>query len=319
MAEASLFDSLRRSKEDGGSTYLENYFTKIVVHLFKTSPEILFTWLKYIQFIDDSSQYVHVEVLSERPCEGGRIDIQLELIDSSRNRDLIFLESKINSREHNDQLHKYAKHLSSQLGFRNKFLLYVTRDRDEKDEEKILEGIINPPKFVPIRWHTLQEVLQNQPKNPLLDEIIIFMERNGMGDRNKLTKEVERINLSGANLSGATLSGVDLSRTNLSSVNLTNANLSGTNLIEANLRAADLRRANLSGANLSGADLRESDGREAKLNGVNLSSAYLAGIDLRGANLSGANLFKADLRRLRYDHTTLWPEGFSPPVDAQIL
>lgn len=181
MAEVSLFDSLRRSKEDGGSTYLENYFTKIVVHLFKTSPEILFTWLKYIQLIDNSSQYVHAEVLSERPCEGGRIDIQIELIDSSRNRDLIFLESKINSKEHSGQLQIYAKHLSSQPGVRNKFLLYVTRDTDEKDKEKILKGIINPPTFVQVRWHTLQEVLQNQPKNPLLDEIIIFMGRNGMG------------------------------------------------------------------------------------------------------------------------------------------
>ena len=79
----------------------------------------------------------------------------------------------------------------------------------------------------------------------------------------------------------------DLSNTILSGANLSGANLSGINLIRADLNGADLNDAILVGADLIGADLS-------------------------GADLSGANLIGADLRQAKYNHATIWPDGFDP-------
>ncbi len=96
-------------------------------------------------------------------------------------------------------------------------------------------------------------------------------------------------NLSGADMSEATLSEADLSLTNLSKANLKEINLSEANLNFANMSKADLTRAYLARANLSGTDLR-------------------------GTNFSGADLKDTNLKDIIYDHTTMWPENFTPPL-----
>lgn len=317
MAETtSLFSKLLKLY-GGNKPPLENYFTEIVVRLFLTSPEILYAWLKRINLIDNEAEYSRTPTIkAQKPLEDRRRpDIQIEL-SSGAYRDVIFIESKIVSEEHNYQLREYAKYLNSQQGVRNKILFYVTRDDDPKDKAKVLEGI-PAVRFEQERWYTLQRVLQDQPKNLLLDEIIIFMNENGMGLDNKLTQEVWRVNLSGTNLSGATLSRVDLSKANLSGVNLANANLSeinlvGTNLRGANLKGANLYEANLSGVDLCGADLRETNLRKTRLCQVKIDATTqldqkwrlvceiagqgAQGRDLYGADLSGANLYAADMQ-----------------------
>ena len=50
-------------------------------------------------------------------------------------------------------------------------------------------------------------------------------------------------------------------------------------------------------------------------------SAILRGADLTGAYLNGADLTEAILRGailngVRWDATTMWPEGFTPPADS---
>lgn len=307
MGKESLFQSLRSSREDSGSTHLENYFTKIVTHLFQTSPEILYAWLRYIDLVKDTSQYNKPpDVFPEKPynchphfplhlTKSCRVDIVIEL-SCGAYRDLIFIESKIDSGEHNDQLRRYAEHLNSQQEVRNKTLLYVTRDPDKKDKATVLGNISEAAvRFEQERWYTLQRVLQDQSKNLLFDEIIIFMCNNEMGLGkldNKLTRD------EAASLSGANLSKSDLRNMNLSKFNLREVNLSGANLSCANLSEVDLRESNLQGA---------------ILDGTNLRGANLCGANLQGASLEEANLYNADLRRLKYDATTRWPQGFIPP------
>jgi len=61
---------------------------------------------------------------------------------------------------------------------------------------------------------------------------------------------------------------------------------------------------NLAGANLAGADLT----------GADLTGAKLRYADLPRADLTGADLTGADLRDVKYDETTRWPDGFTPPA-----
>ena len=54
----------------------------------------------------------------------------------------------------------------------------------------------------------------------------------------------------------------------------------------------------------------------AILRGADLRRAYLTGANLTGAYLRGANLTGVNLRGVRWDATTMWPEGFTPPADS---
>jgi uncharacterized protein YbdZ (MbtH family) len=57
--------------------------------------------------------------------------------------------------------------------------------------------------------------------------------------------------------------------------------------------------------------------RWADLSYVNLRWADLSGADLRGADLRRTNLNGAKLREVRYNKSTIWPEGFSIPKDKE--
>ncbi|MGK8506045.1 pentapeptide repeat-containing protein [Nocardia asiatica] len=131
---------------------------------------------------------------------------------------------------------------------------------------------------------------------------------------------------SGPSLTMANLQSANLAGANLRDVNLTGANLAGANLISTMLLRAELKFVNLTGANLTGAWLAGADLTGAILTGANLTGADLGYINLNQALLNDVNLTGADLRGtdLRfvgltgvvYDHTTSWPEGFSPPPSA---
>lgn len=55
----------------------------------------------------------------------------------------------------------------------------------------------------------------------------------------------------------------------------------------------------------------------ANLYGANLRGANLCDADLSGADLSGANLSNANLSGAKWDETTVWPAGFTPPTADQ--
>ncbi|HYS34338.1 MAG TPA: pentapeptide repeat-containing protein [Pseudonocardiaceae bacterium] len=134
--------------------------------------------------------------------------------------------------------------------------------------------------------------------------------------------------LSGANLAGARLERANLQTTILAGADLTHANLSGARMAGANLTDAVLDRANLEMADLSGAILPQArlarvdaalatlttaNLEGADLHDADLTGADLRGADLRGADLAGCRLGRASLDGVRWDTTTRWPEGFSPP------
>jgi uncharacterized protein YjbI with pentapeptide repeats len=82
-------------------------------------------------------------------------------------------------------------------------------------------------------------------------------------------------------------------------VRLANATLDGADLSRVVAIRGDLRRASLRGARLVEADLTEADLRNA---------------DLRGADFGGSVLDDVRLDGASWDGSTIWPEGFEPPV-----
>ena len=130
-----------------------------------------------------------------------------------------------------------------------------------------------------------------------------------------------------ADLSGADLRGADLGLAKLSNDDPIEARAGeGADLSYANLSKADLRRANLTRADLQGADLREANLTNADLREANLYWADLQGVNVEGANLQRARLecanlqeailVQANLQGARYNNRTVWPIGFTPPLEA---
>ena len=159
--------------------------------------------------------------------------------------------------------------------------------------------------------------------------------------------ELNDVDLTGADLTGATLINADLSTGDDIAWFLFNDRehsvLTGATLVNADLTRADLRGADLSDADLTGARLIDADLSagsamiwlferprrkhtvltnatliDADLTGADLSGADLFGVDLTGADLTGATLTDAILTAIRYDETTSWPEGFSPPPRSNL-
>ncbi|MFF4622282.1 pentapeptide repeat-containing protein [Nonomuraea jabiensis] len=108
-----------------------------------------------------------------------------------------------------------------------------------------------------------------------------------------------------SDLTEAAFVGADLTR-----ADLTGVRLAGAILADAIFYQADLRDAVLTGAIAEGIDLRGADLTKADLRNANLRGARLDYGDLRGASLAGAVLTGASLKRVVFDETTAWPDGF---------
>ena len=80
---------------------------------------------------------------------------------------------------------------------------------------------------------------------------------------------------------------------------------------------ADLRNAKLRNVFFCQCDLSRVSLAGAVLESGEVCSANLRGADLCGADLSNVSLYAIDLADALYDEATIWPEGFTPPGDAQ--
>jgi hypothetical protein len=187
----SLFNRLL--KLHNGNTPLEDFFTELVAYLFSTNKEILYVWLKYLDLLDteaDLDTYTSTQQTFERLSHhfsDSRPDIIIELVDGT-NRDIIFIESKIGSSEGCNQLQRYAEILDKLPDFRNKYLIYITRDFEPKERGSIFQEI---PKskvyFKQARWHQFYQFLKTQADSMLVEEIIKFMQEHQMAHNNQFS------------------------------------------------------------------------------------------------------------------------------------
>lgn len=176
-----------------GSIPLEDFFTELVAYLFSTNKEILYAWLKNLNLLE-TNIYLDAYVSTQKefePLDGhhlaSRPDILIELVDA-KSRSIIFVESKIGSHEGCDQLSRYAEILHELPGFQHKFLLYVTRDFDPKDQADVFENISHPTvQFRQLRWHQFHQFLKSQADTMLVQEIAKFMEEYRMAHNNQFS------------------------------------------------------------------------------------------------------------------------------------
>ena len=197
---------------------LEDYFTEIFAYLLSTYPDLCLAWLDQSGILPTNENYSHINITTQRSFDAledhqhsSRPDVVMWLSEGGflaetiieqhpdevpiQPTDVVFIESKIGSREGEDQLKRYAEQLSSVPDVRHRRLVYITRDYDPKDVKQIMSGLQESDPhvgFLPIRWHEFYRMLTDYrsaslPGSDLIQEVLLFMKQNGMSQINRLS------------------------------------------------------------------------------------------------------------------------------------
>ena len=165
----------------------EDFFTEVFAFIAEKHAEIILDWLSPELIAHPSAKtrlQVETQVTFCAPAdsetdpdpdykERSRIDAVLK-INNGESTDLVFLESKVDSNENEDQLPKYVATLKQQKVSGKRWLLFVTRDFEPKEQGSLkLEGKV---KFLQWRWSQFYEILQKYTHHPIINEVIKFME-----------------------------------------------------------------------------------------------------------------------------------------------
>lgn len=187
----SLFSNLLNLHST--SKPLEDFFTEIVAYFLSLNNDIFIDWLKHHSIISDDN-YSSIKISTQQEHNGleshtedSRLDIVVELSDGL-NTDLIFIESKVGSRDGRNALKKYAEILSNLPNVRHRILIYITRDYDPKEEIKKYCLELSPKiNFFQLRWYQFYSFLEKRSFDILAQEILIFMRNNRMAYNNQLS------------------------------------------------------------------------------------------------------------------------------------
>jgi hypothetical protein len=190
----SIFSNLLQLNKN--QIILEDFFTEIFGYLLESNTSLMQSWLKEFKISDINPENITVSTQEsfsalETHLTGSRPDIYIELSNESM-KEIIFLESKIDSSEGQDQLKRYAEHLDNLDSISRGVLVYVTRDYDKKDRNLILGDCKNEAKleFKQLRWYENYRFLKEYNESisdKLIIETIKFMEEQGLSQNNKFT------------------------------------------------------------------------------------------------------------------------------------
>lgn len=192
-----------------GARRVEDLFTEAVARIFEKKPDLCLSWFDSLDLITPASvegqRYIRVTtrksfVALDEHDRGSRPDLIVEVHQTAEDTEMegsvqvVMIESKIGSVEGEGQLKRYAGHLSNTSGMR-KNLVYITRAYDPKDEKEILFGA-DDVYFKQLRWHDFYRFLQTVERDALLEEVMIFMEEQGIA-RSYLFSAMDVVALSG--------------------------------------------------------------------------------------------------------------------------
>lgn len=189
----SIFNDLLRLKSNSNIIPLEDFFTEIFAYLLKSSDALLYEWLNYfsISHIEYDNSFVSTQESYDAldgHLTGSRPDILIELSNKNQ-KQVIFIECKIDSAEGNNQLRRYAEQLDNISNIDYGVLIYITRDYEKKAVEIIFDNCKNPSKlkFIQLRWYENYQFLNSNRQNVMVEETLKFMEENNMSLNNKFS------------------------------------------------------------------------------------------------------------------------------------
>lgn len=179
----SLFAKLR-SIYSAEKFRIEDAHTEIVAQVLRNSRVLTLDWLKGIQAtaldfpdtITISTQETFAKLDGHET--DSKPDIVIRLTANGR-KELIFIESKLPSKQGPGQLQRYSDHLTAaqqQENFASTSLIFITRDYEAASPE-----LMSDPRFRLARWFEFYRYLKIHANGDgLARELMLFMEENRM-------------------------------------------------------------------------------------------------------------------------------------------
>ena len=183
----SLFGAIRRLYRKD-KFQMEDFHTEIVAQVIRNSRELAIRWLRDIRAANSHMTNV-ISIDTQVPFSaleenepGSRVDMVIQLRGSDV-RQIVFIESKIDSKENPGQLSKYAGVIRKlQADFNYIKIVYVTRDFEMLPRDAPADVI------TPCRWFQFYDVLKDHTnRDGLAEQLKLFMEENRMSQRNQFT------------------------------------------------------------------------------------------------------------------------------------
>ncbi|MBI5527018.1 MAG: PD-(D/E)XK nuclease family protein [Deltaproteobacteria bacterium] len=179
----------------------EDYLTEIFVRTLKRDPKLRRAFVEYLVREHKEIEGVsEIESIESQPSYGGDCpDVEIRALDGRERRIEIFIESKVDSREHDKQLPRYASLLDTSVREGKVdvgLLVYLTRDYDPKNEDDILPtGNHVQVEFGQKRWSDVHKWLI--ASLPTLDaaerawpkELATYLEDNAMDAPTRFTPD----------------------------------------------------------------------------------------------------------------------------------
>ncbi|MFV0394095.1 MAG: pentapeptide repeat-containing protein [Coprobacillaceae bacterium] len=127
----------------------------------------------------------------------------------------------------------------------------------------------------------------------------------------------ENIDLSGLNLHRAILTGKSLKnskliRTDFRSASMQYTDLSNCNLTNSRFTFSESEGINLQNSNMERCLANNCDFRKANFTNTNMKDIILVNSHLHGAIVLGLNIETANIKGVKFDQSTVWPEGYNP-------
>ena len=206
----SLFSTLLRMRMSHElSSPVEDYFTQVVAHAIRCDRRVLDAFRRCVDpSLPAIAAQPHTKVEPQRrlgtmPTHRGVAsipDIIIQYLCADGTHATIFIESKVDSGEHDDQLKRYADHLARETWGTEKecrVLAYITKKHDPKPRlEQYVQTLPNPVRFFSRRWSEfciqlklLRQAESHDSGDQILGEIIDFMEEHDMASQDSFTAD----------------------------------------------------------------------------------------------------------------------------------
>jgi hypothetical protein len=200
----------------------EDFHTEIVAQVLRNSDDLTFAWLRSLHVTRfkeaDNIRITTQETFGKLPGHStdSRPDITIRVLADGE-RELIFIESKLDSTQGSDQLTRYAEQLEAARSRESQdriALVFITRDYEAALHPQMGKPLFQPTlTFKPTRWFEFYQHLKAHVKENgagLARELKLFMEENRMslGNQFRSTDLVAMENFLGAKaLMDETLAG----------------------------------------------------------------------------------------------------------------
>lgn len=163
----------------------EDYLTEIFVYCLKSNESLFRDFL--VEFAISKEEILNYQIKTQErftKLKKHTIDSIPDIVLRFNNH-TVFIECKIDAKEGDGQLQRYAEHLDKINTKRT--LIFLTKNFEEKDINEIRKNCNSEIHFIPLRWFQVYKFLDKYAGNNLVLELLKFMKNMDLSSNNQFT------------------------------------------------------------------------------------------------------------------------------------